>query len=468
MIRNYGRVPSYPQTRRQADQLAAAGDLTGARALLEQAVELGRPGLAAGDPELLATMRQLAGLLASGGDPAGARRLLEEAQAAGHRLGPADPLLVLLAYDLAVVADELGNRHEARKNFALVAEHGPAALGPGHPAVVHAREDASPVPSAPPVSPAPPAFSAPPASPVFSAPPASPVFSAPPALPAGPGPGPRHSRTPWIVAAAAVVFAVVMLVVVLVRPGAQPDAAAPAAAPATASPLPLGPLPLPSVTLPSAAAPSPSAARLTPSATRVAPSAARGTTPAPKPSASPRATTAKPAATRITTPATGARVPREFTVKFSLSRADATARRTEVLTRGRLALYVGATTVLIVAVAALAALDAERGHPGSTIGTYPDALWWAVVTITTVGYGDLAPVTAEGRLVALAMMIGGIGLIGFVTGSLASWIVDRIGADEQEHGATHRDVAGLLAEIRELRADVAALRAEVRHSADPD
>jgi voltage-gated potassium channel len=137
-------------------------------------------------------------------------------------------------------------------------------------------------------------------------------------------------------------------------------------------------------------------------------------------------------------------------------------RRTEVLTRGKLALYVGATTILIVAVAALAALDAERGRPGSTIETYPDALWWAVVTITTVGYGDLSPVTVEGRLVALAMMIGGIGLIGFVTGSLATWIVDRIGADEQEHEATHRDVAGLLAEIRELRADVAALRAEVR------
>ena len=67
-------------------------------------------------------------------------RLLEEAYAAGQRIGPADPLMVLLAYDLAVVAEELANRHEARKNFALVAEYGPAALGEGHPAVAHAGD----------------------------------------------------------------------------------------------------------------------------------------------------------------------------------------------------------------------------------------------------------------------------------------------------------------------------------------
>nr|WP_308208638.1 potassium channel family protein [Actinoplanes aksuensis] len=42
------------------------------------------------------------------------------------------------------------------------------------------------------------------------------------------------------------------------------------------------------------------------------------------------------------------------------------------------------------------------------MNTYPEALWWAVVTITTVGYGDYSPVTIEGRLVALTMMIGGM------------------------------------------------------------
>src|SRR3954464_8044900 len=79
-------------------------------------------------------------------------------------------------------------------------------------------------------------------------------------------------------------------------------------------------------------------------------------------------------------------------------------------TRGRLAVYVVARTVLIVLGASLAVLEAERGHPNTTIETYPSALWWAVCTVTTVGYGDLYPATAEGRLVALALMIGGLGL----------------------------------------------------------
>jgi voltage-gated potassium channel len=136
-------------------------------------------------------------------------------------------------------------------------------------------------------------------------------------------------------------------------------------------------------------------------------------------------------------------------------------QHTERWTRGRLAVYVAATTVLLIAVAALAVLDAERGQPDSSIHTYPDALWWAVVTITTVGYGDFSPATTEGRLVAVTMMIGGIGLLGFVTGSVTSWIVDRIAAGDKAAQATRQDVASLLEEIRRLRSEVAGLRATV-------
>jgi voltage-gated potassium channel len=136
-------------------------------------------------------------------------------------------------------------------------------------------------------------------------------------------------------------------------------------------------------------------------------------------------------------------------------------RRTASWTRGRLALYIAATTVLLVFVAALAVLDAERGRAGSNIQTYPEALWWGVATITTVGYGDFYPTTLEGRFVALALMIGGIGLIGFVTGSLATWIVDRISTDERPAEETRHDVHVLLDELRELRAEVADLRAEL-------
>jgi len=141
-------------------------------------------------------------------------------------------------------------------------------------------------------------------------------------------------------------------------------------------------------------------------------------------------------------------------------------RRAADLTRGRLAIYVGATTVLLVLVAALAVLDAERGRPGSNIETFPEALWWGVATITTAGYGDFYPTTLEGRLVAIGLMIGGIGLIGFVTGSLATWIVERISIVERPTEATRRDVGRLLDEVRELRAEISDLRGQVRPRAE--
>lgn len=135
-------------------------------------------------------------------------------------------------------------------------------------------------------------------------------------------------------------------------------------------------------------------------------------------------------------------------------------RRTERWTRGRLAVYVGGTTVLLVAVGALAILDAERGSTDGNISDYPQALWWAVVTITTVGYGDFYPTTIAGRFVALSLMIGGIGLIGFVTGSLATWIVERISTADRPSEATKDDITALLHEIGQVRAEIAELRAE--------
>lgn len=127
------------------------------------------------------------------------------------------------------------------------------------------------------------------------------------------------------------------------------------------------------------------------------------------------------------------------------------SRRTETWARGRLAVYVGATTGLLVVVAALAVLDAERKSAQASITSFGDALWWAAVTITTVGYGDHYPVTTAGRFVAVGLMIGGIGLIGFVTGSLATWIVERVSPTDRSKQATAEDVAALRAEIAALR-----------------
>jgi voltage-gated potassium channel len=127
-------------------------------------------------------------------------------------------------------------------------------------------------------------------------------------------------------------------------------------------------------------------------------------------------------------------------------------RRTDVWTRGRLAVYVGATTALLVFVASLAILEAERDAPEGSIETFGEAVWWSLVTVTTVGYGDYFPTTGTGRAVAVAMMLCGIGLLGFVTGSLASWVMERLSAMERTSEETQAEVTEVLAELRALRA----------------
>jgi len=82
--------------------------------------------------------------------------------------------------------------------------------------------------------------------------------------------------------------------------------------------------------------------------------------------------------------------------------------------RGRIVLYAAGSSVLFVTVAALAIFDVERNAPGATITSFGDALWCAVVTITTVGYGDMSPVTLPGRFIAVGMMVAGIALLGTV------------------------------------------------------
>ena len=74
----------------------------------------------------------------------------------------------------------------------------------------------------------------------------------------------------------------------------------------------------------------------------------------------------------------------------------------------------------IVFVSATLELEFEQHARGSNIHTFADALWWAIVTVTTVGYGDRYPVSAGGRGVALLLMVVGIGLIGVLTATIAS------------------------------------------------
>lgn len=93
---------------------------------------------------------------------------------------------------------------------------------------------------------------------------------------------------------------------------------------------------------------------------------------------------------------------------------------------GRVGIYVGVSSTMLVFLAGLAVLDAESRSPDANITTYGDAVWWAVVTTTTVGYGDFYPVTTEGRLVAVGLMLVGIGLIGTATAIVVTALTQRL------------------------------------------
>jgi voltage-gated potassium channel len=127
--------------------------------------------------------------------------------------------------------------------------------------------------------------------------------------------------------------------------------------------------------------------------------------------------------------------------------------------RGKVVTYVVGATALVLFIASLAILDVERGRPGANIETFGDALWWSASTVTTVGYGDQFPVTAIGRLVAITLMICGIALIGIVTATFASWLLDKVAeVEEASQAATRRDILELTREVADLRADLARSR----------
>ena len=87
-------------------------------------------------------------------------------------------------------------------------------------------------------------------------------------------------------------------------------------------------------------------------------------------------------------------------------------------------------SILVLLLASVAILQVERVD-GANIKTPSDALWWAVATMTTVGYGDRFPVTDIGRIIASALMISGVGLFGTLSGSVASWIMNPVNMREE-------------------------------------
>jgi voltage-gated potassium channel Kch len=125
-------------------------------------------------------------------------------------------------------------------------------------------------------------------------------------------------------------------------------------------------------------------------------------------------------------------------------------------------------TIIVLTVASVLVLQFESQSPDAKITTGGDALWYSIVTITTVGYGDYYPVTTAGRITAAFIMFMGIGIIGALASILASLLVGSSSAPEEEETpgaspapAVEQELAVVkneLAEIRHLLERIAALK----------
>ncbi len=81
------------------------------------------------------------------------------------------------------------------------------------------------------------------------------------------------------------------------------------------------------------------------------------------------------------------------------------------------------TALFLTYLAGIEITMAERGKPGATINSVGDGLWWAITTLTTVGYGDIYPTTAQGRFIAVGLMVSGICVLGVISATVAAWFV---------------------------------------------
>ena len=173
-----------------------------------------------------------------------------------------------------------------------------------------------------------------------------------------------------------------------------------------------------------------------------------------------------------------------FTALFRLARLSRLARITRLLrgqagkdlvkdvlqNRGQYATFITILLAgIVLSIASILVLEFESRSPSGNITTGGEAIWWGLVTITTVGYGDYYPVTMLGRLTGVFVMFAGIGIIGALASILASLLVSPPApeepAPEEASGAVAvpdaTSVDAIVAELAGLRAEVAGQRAEI-------
>jgi len=132
--------------------------------------------------------------------------------------------------------------------------------------------------------------------------------------------------------------------------------------------------------------------------------------------------------------------------------------------------------VMVLTLSSVMVLELESGQPGANIQTGADVSWWAIVSLSTVGYGDKYPVTPGGRLVGVVLIVVGVGLFGVITSYLATVFIgsDRKQGRRREgrsQGAasspaleplSQPDLAALRADIAALEGQLEAMRADLQ------
>ena len=125
--------------------------------------------------------------------------------------------------------------------------------------------------------------------------------------------------------------------------------------------------------------------------------------------------------------------------------------------------------IVVLEFGSMAVVYFEAKSPNANITTGGDAVWWAFVSITTVGYGDKYPVTTGGRISAFFVLAAGVGLFGVLSGYLANFFLSPSSPDEPKSESepaaaatsTGTDDATLLAMVDDLEANIASLRARI-------
>jgi voltage-gated potassium channel len=128
--------------------------------------------------------------------------------------------------------------------------------------------------------------------------------------------------------------------------------------------------------------------------------------------------------------------------------------------RGQYAAFITLLSAFIVmTVCSVLVLQFESDSPDANITTGGDALWWAIVTITTVGYGDQFPVTEWGRLIGVLVMVSGVGIIASLASILSSVLIPP--ARSPNESSAEVTELSTRQELINLRAELAALRRSI-------